>query len=600
MSVKFLEIVKVLVVLLPLNFCAQLNEDFSDGDFTSNPIWNGDVADFIINSSNELQLNAPSASAISYLSSETEILDFTNPIIWDFRMNLLFSPSSNNSGRFYLVSNFEDLNGALNGYYIRIGESGAVDNIKLYRQDGVTSSSDVLVCAGSSGAYGDNPNARIRVTRDIAGNWLIEADSLGGNNFVFEAGGTDGVHQFSKYSGIWCKYTSSNSTKFIFDDISIQANVIVDNDPPAVVSAVVSGPNLIDLVYNEQVTVSAEDINNYFLSAGNGSPLIVQNNNNVFELMFNNPFISGESYQLDITNISDLSGNVLTASVPINVPDTAKAGEVIINEILFDPFTGGSDYLELYNNSNKTIDLYNYLIADYDFGIANFKSIDKHFELAPAGYVLLTEDSLSTASEYIQRDATVFIEMDLPTYPNDSATVYVLNPDSLVLDFFSYDQDMHFDLINNSEGVSLERISLNSPTNDQSNWHSAAESAGWGTPGLENSQNYSSAISSLFFEVETPVFSPDSDGYQDVALFSYQMEIPGNVANLVIYDKSGRVIKRVLENELLANSGTTTWDGTMSSGEKARIGIYLIYFEVFDLTGNVQVVKKTITLSGRL
>ena len=104
----------------------------------------------------------------------------------------------------------------------------------------------------------------------------------------------------------------------------------------------------------------------------------------------------------------------------------------------------------------------------------------------------------------------------------------------------------------------------------------------------------------MFFEVETPVFSPDSDGYQDVALFSYQMENPGNVANLVIYDKSGRVIKRVLENELLANSGTTTWDGTMSSGEKARIGIYLIYFEVFDLTGNVQVVKKTITLSGRL
>ena len=154
MSVKFLEIVKVLVVLLPLNFCAQLNEDFSDGDFTSNPIWNGDVADFIINSSNELQLNAPSASAISYLSSETEILDFTNPIIWDFRMNLLFSPSSNNSGRFYLVSNFEDLNGALNGYYIRIGESGAVDNIKLYRQDGVTSSSDELICAGSSGASG--------------------------------------------------------------------------------------------------------------------------------------------------------------------------------------------------------------------------------------------------------------------------------------------------------------------------------------------------------------------------------------------------------------------------------------------------------------
>ena len=41
--------------------------------------------------------------------------------------------------------------------------------------------------------------------------------------------------------------------------------------------------------------------------------------------MFNNPFISGESYQLDITNISDLSGNVLATSDPINLPDPAKA-----------------------------------------------------------------------------------------------------------------------------------------------------------------------------------------------------------------------------------------------------------------------------------
>lgn len=599
MSAKFFEIFKVLVVLLPLNFCAQLNEDFSDGDFTSNPIWNGQDSLFRVNGSGELQLNdTANMDNKSYLVTEIGILDFSSTITWEFRMNLLFSPSSSNQGRFYLTSDNENLKGSLNGYYISIGESGSSDNIKLYRQDG-TSENHITDLTFATGAYGDNPNVRIRVTRDPGANWLIEADSLGGTNFYNEGSASDATHTFSKYFGVMAKYTSSRDTSFIFDDINISGNVIIDNDAPLVLTANVSGPNLIEITYNEAVTSSAEDISNYLLPA-QGSPLLVTNNSDVYELMFNDPFLAGETLFLEVSDVEDLSSNILNDTISIVVPDTAKAGEVIINEILFDPFTGGSDYLELYNNSNKTIDLYNYLIADYDFGIANFKSIDKHFELAPAGYVLLTEDSLSTASEYIQRDATVFIEMDLPTYPNDSATVYVLNPDSLVLDFFSYDQDMHFDLINNSEGVSLERISLNSPTNDQSNWHSAAESAGWGTPGLENSQNYNSAISSLFFEVETPVFSPDSDGYQDVALFSYQMEIPGYVANLVIYDKSGRVIKRVLENELLANSGTTTWDGTMSSGEKARIGIYLIYFEVFDLTGNVQVVKKTITLSGRL
>ena len=159
---------------------------------------------------------------------------------------------------------------------------------------------------------------------------------------------------------------------------------------------------------------------------------------------------------------------------------------------------------------------------------------------------------------------------------------------------------MHFNLINDVEGVSLERINASLNTNDASNWHSAAESVGWGTPGLENSQNFSGSISDLFFNVETPVFSPDNDGFEDVAIFSYEMSSPGYVANLLVYDHSGRLINRVLENELLSSSGSTSWDGTMENGEKARIGIYLIYFEVFDLDGNVYPVKKTITLKGRL
>ena len=596
----FLKILKVMMVILPITIGAQLNEDFSDGDFTSNPQWNGDIASFIINASNEIQLNAPSVTDISYLSTETGILDFSDTIVWNFRMNMLFSPSSNNTGRFYLASNFEDLKGSLNGYYIKIGESGAVDKIKLYRQDGISSSSDVLICSGTYGAYGVNPNARIRVLRDIAGNWLIESDSTGGTNFIIEGGGSDATHQFSKYAGIWCKYTSSNSTKFIFDDISIVANVIVDNSPPVVVSATVSGANLIDIIYNEQVTNSAESINNYFLSGGNDEPLIVINNSNVYQLMFNTPFSSGLTYSLNISNIEDLSNNFLTTSIGIIVPDTALEGEIIVNEILFDPYTGGSDFVELYNNSEKNIDLYGYMIADYDQGIDNFKNIEAHFILEPNHFVLLTEDSAATAAAYFNRDALVFIEMDLPTFPNDSSTVYILNPDSLVLDYFSYKDDMHFKLINDVEGVSLERINANSPTNNETNWHSAAESVGWGTPGLENSQNFTNAVSNLFFNVETLVFSPDNDGYEDVAMFSFEMDSPGYVANLVVYDNSGRLITRLFENELLPQSGTTTWDGTMENGEKARIGIYLLYFEAFDLSGNVHAVKKTITLKGRL
>ena len=595
-GLKHLHIWLLGLILLNNQIQAQLNEDFSDGDFTSNPLWNGDVANFIVNGAMELQLNAPSVTDTSYLVTETGILDFSNSITWEFRMNLLFSPSSNNTGRFYLCSNQENLKGSLNGYYIRIGESGSVDKIKLYRQDG---NSSTLLATGLYGAYGVNPDARIRVTRDLAGNWLVEADSLGGFNFIFEAGATDTDHTFSKYSGLWCKYTTSNSTDFIFDDISIVGNVIIDNDPPSVFSANVSGPNLIDLTFNESVSNSAEDINNYFLP-GDGNPLIVTNNNNVYELMFNTPFTAGANLSLEISNIEDLSSNILNDTIPVVVPDTALEGEVLVNEILFDPFTGGSDYVELYNNSSKSIDLYNYMVANHDDGVDNYKDIPVNYILSPGEYALLTEDSAATAAAYTSRNSSVFIEMDLPTFNNDSATVYVLNPDSLMLDAFSYDKNMHFELINDAEGVSLERIDQNAETNNAFNWHSAAEAIGWGTPGIENSQNYSSISSGMFFSVETPVFSPDNDGYEDVGVFSFTMENAGYVANLYIYDHHGRIVKQLLKNELLGAEGTVSWDGVINNGEKGRAGIYIVYFEVFDLQGNVSAEKKTITLTTRL
>ena len=58
---------------------------------------------------------------------------------------------------------------------------------------------------------------------------------------------------------------TKDSKKLGKDKIMMVGNVIVDNDPPAVVSANVSGANLIDITFNESVSVTALDINNYDL-----------------------------------------------------------------------------------------------------------------------------------------------------------------------------------------------------------------------------------------------------------------------------------------------------------------------------------------------
>ena len=573
--------------------CAQLNDDFSDGDFTNNPNWSGDVSNFIINPSLQLQLNAPALTDTSYLSSETGILDFNNPISWQFYIKLGFSPSNNNTVRYYLTSDNANLEGYLSGYYIRIGENGSTDKLKLYRQDGT---STTLLATGLNGAYGISPEVSVKINRDVAGNWEILADSTGGTNYSYEGGCTDVTHTFSTFSGVWCKYTTSNFDKFTFDDISISGNVIVDNDAPSVENAFVSGSNLVEIHYDEPVTTTAEDISNYTMNFGNGNPLMITPTALGYELMFNNVFNASDTLELIVSGIKDLSGNILNTTEYIVVPDTASQGDLLINELLFDPFTGGSDYVEIYNNSNSAIDIFNYFIADYDDGVDNYKEIPFHFVISPGELVLFTEDSSETLMQYPTHDASKFLQIDLPSFPNDSATVFLLDPDSNIIDKFSYDEDMHFDLISNTEGVSLEKINPSLPSSDLFNWHSASESIGWGTPGLTNSQYFNSGNNQEFLAVLTPVFSPDNDGYQDVAQFSYLLNGSGMVGNAVIYDNKGRLVKKILTNELLSTEGSLTWDGTMDNGEKARVGIYVIYFETFTLSGEVHAEKKTVTL----
>ena len=586
----------IILILISFPHFGQLSEDFSDGDFNNNPQWGGDTSEFIVNTDFKLQLNAPSVTDTSYLSVETGTLDFSSNISWEFYVKMDFSPSNNNNFRYYLASNNNNLEGYLNGYYIRVGENGSLDKLKLYRQDGI---STTLLASSLHESFGINPEFRVRVNRDINGNWEILCDSTGGNNFIYELGATDVTHTFSNFSGLWSKHTSSNNDNIYFDDINVIGNIIIDSLPASVQNASVISPNTLEIQFSEPIDNNALNINNFNLIGNNPpNPTSVYNSSSGYELIFQQKFKGNQVLNLSIQNITDLAGNSLFDTIQIIVPDTAQYGEILINEILFDPFAGGSDYVEIINNSNSSFDIFKYYIADYDNGISNLKQINQHFIINPNELVLFTEDSISTINDYPSNNSSRFIQMDLPSFPNDSATVFLLNADSIILDQFSYSDDLHFELINDPEGVSLERVLLNS-INPNIAWHSAAENVGWGTPGNSNSQYYLSEQSDVNFYAENEVFSPDNDGFEDIAIFSYKLDQIGMVGNAFVYDNRGRLIKSILTNELLNTEGKFTWDGINQYGQKAAIGIYLIYFECFSVNGEVLNFKCTTTLKSR-
>ena len=171
-----------IIPFIAVQICAQINEDFSDGDFTNNPTWQGDVNNFIVNTNNELQLNAPSVRDTSFLSVETGILDFSSNVSWEFYVKLDLSPSNSNNFRFYLTSDNANLKGSLNGYFIRVGVKGGGCSGLMYELDFDNILND------SDKSFEDNG---IKVVVDkksflyLVGTTLDFSGGLNGKGFVF-------------------------------------------------------------------------------------------------------------------------------------------------------------------------------------------------------------------------------------------------------------------------------------------------------------------------------------------------------------------------------------------------------------------------------
>lgn len=370
-----------------------------------------------------------------------------------------------------------------------------------------------------------------------------------------------------------------------------------DNTAPQIVLASALTDSTIQVTFIENTFLGTFTINNGMIVN-----TIQQQSGKIYLITLGNKLAFQTTYTLTATNISDCIGNTGNSTFNFSLPEQGLVGDVVINEVLFNPYTGGSDFVEIYNNSNKYVNLQNWYLANYDNdSISNKKLITSQpFVLLPGDFLVLTKDVNNIKMEYINAKQDKMLQMaTLPTYNNSDGNVYVINNLGQTIDNFKYDEKMHFALLNSYKGVSLERIDYNRLSSDKTNWHSAAEDESFATPGYENSQ-YQIADVGDAITISPETFSPDNDGIDDVVNISYQFADAGYVANIVIYDSKGRLIKNLLLNELLGTKGTFSWDGINENNEKSAIGIYIIYFEAFNLKGEVKKFKKTCVLGGHL
>ena len=327
------------------------------------------------------------------------------------------------------------------------------------------------------------------------------------------------------------------------------------------------------------------------------------------DLVFTTSFIPGTYYTLSIDQvITDCAGNLLGGrnSARFALPSQPEYFDLVVNEILFNPMDGGANFVEIYNRSNKVVNLQDALITSRDLTSGELRTIYQAstdgFLVFPMEYAVITTRKELVLRDYYTPNAYGFSEIStLPSFNNDKGNVILLNKSMKILDEFTYDEEMHYPLLTGVKGVSLERINYNNETNINLNWHSASQTVGFATPAYQNSQfNRGTETTEKEIIIDPDVFSPDNDGVDDLVNIYYEFEKPGFVATITIFDSRGRIVRKLAGNQLLGTSGFFSWDGTTDVRQMSPLGIYLIYIDLFHADGSRKQYKRTCVLAGKL
>jgi len=382
-----------------------------------------------------------------------------------------------------------------------------------------------------------------------------------------------------------------------------------DEQPPALLRTYTTDSVTIVAVFDEPLdSASAAIAARYTLDHNTGSVVTATPVAPLFtEVTLKLPVAlkATEVYQLSVNALTDCSGNAIGMAhiAKAGLPQAADVSAIVINELLFDPPPGGYDYIELYNGGNKVAELKQLYIANRSAAglLSNIRQLSAVPRLwFPGEYMVFTEDSRWLQEHYLVKDPAFIIALpSLPSLPDDKGTVVITNLQGNVVDELQYDSKWHFNLISNKEGVALERISYREPSQNNNNWMSAASAAGFGTPGYQNSQFRADIQANGTILVTPSLFSPDNDGFDDMAGVQYQVSEPGYVVNITIFDAAGILVRHLVQSATLGRQGVFRWDGLDDRQRKLPVGVYLVFTELFNGQGKTKKFRNAVTLVRR-
>ena len=382
---------------------------------------------------------------------------------------------------------------------------------------------------------------------------------------------------------------------------------IVDEDPPHAKGAY--APDSLHILLDMDKTLDSQTACiPYRYQLDNG--LVVNNAEplppffNSIRLALSEPLRKDLIYRLTVTSVMDCSGNAVPpfSTIRTGLAQDPKPGELIINEILFNPKPEGTDHVELLNTGKSIIDA-----GQIHIGSRNAQgmirsliaSSSRPFLIFPGDHYVVSEDPEITMHTFLVKEPRLLSDpVNMPSMPDAEGTILITDRQGSVLDELHYDERWHFPLINDPEGVALERIDPKAVTQDAGNWHSASADVGYATPTWRNSQSLGSVEGKGQWTVSPEIFSPDQDGRDDYLTIHYRFQESGWSATVSVYDMAGNLIRCICSNSLCGTEGAFRWDGLNEDRQHPRYGPYILVADAFNRKGIRKVYRTRVVIAG--
>jgi hypothetical protein len=397
-----------------------------------------------------------------------------------------------------------------------------------------------------------------------------------------------------------------------------------DITPPEIVFSSASDSSLF-IAFSEVVRLSNQTeifIENLESSLGMVPELVASEVTIELESISSKDVNTSTAGEVSISNLSDFKGNIASLISSL-IAEPLEQGEIIINEILYNPLADSEDnlpdqteYIELYNPSEKAISLEGLFLHDAPDESNEVRSIypvSTEFKwLAPNSYLLIYSDdasenfSHSDVAKYfeledVSESEVIHVGRTSLSLASTGDAIFLSDSSGATIDSVYYDESWQNPNVFDTRGISLERIDPNGPSNDATNWSSSTHVSG-GTPLTQNTIFQESGIlpDGNGIICSPNPFSPDDDGFEDNLFINYSLDAADYLLRVRIFDRYGREVRELVNNYQAGFEGSLIWDGLTDDRTRNRVGIYVVYFEAYDsASGRDRTFKETVVLARK-